>query len=121
MQSLFAAVVRHPVAVTMVFLAALVFGGVSYQRLPIELMPDIAYPMVTVRTAYEGAAPQEVEAQISRPIEESLATIDDAMADIESALADDPNSDLLQRMLANHQRMRLGVLQRAAAAVQAQT
>jgi anti-sigma factor RsiW len=54
-------------------------------------------------------------------IEESLATIDAAIADVESALADDPGSDLLRRMLANHQRTRLGVLQRAAAAVQAQT
>lgn len=81
--SVFSAVVTHPVAVTMVFLAAMVFGWVSYQRLPIELMPDIAYPTVTVRTTYEGAAPQEVESQISRPIEESLATLD-GLVSIES-------------------------------------
>jgi len=72
----FAGVVTHPVAVTMVFLAALVFGWVGYQRLPIELMPDISYPTITVRTAYDGAAPQEIEAQVSRPIEEQLATLD---------------------------------------------
>jgi len=54
-------------------------------------------------------------------IEESLGTLDNAIADIETALAADPNSDLLLRMLANHQRTKLGVLQRAAAAVQAQT
>ena len=53
-------------------------------------------------------------------IEESLATVDAAIAEIETALGDDPNSDLLLRMLANHQRTKLGVLQRAAAAVQAQ-
>ena len=73
---LFRAVVARPVAVTMVFLAALVFGYVSYHRLPIELMPDISYPKITVRTAYEGAAPQEVESQISQPVEEALATLD---------------------------------------------
>ncbi len=72
----FAGVVTHPVAVTMVFLAALVFGWVGYQSLPIELMPDISYPTITVRTAYDGAAPQEIEAQVSRPIEEQLATLD---------------------------------------------
>lgn len=74
--AIFEFAVRHPVGVTMVFLAALVFGWVSYERLPIELMPDIAYPTVTVRTGFEGAAPQEVESQVSRPIEESLATLD---------------------------------------------
>ncbi|MCB9680778.1 MAG: efflux RND transporter permease subunit [Alphaproteobacteria bacterium] len=74
--SLFAGVVSRPVAVTMAFLAAFVFGAVGYQRLPVELMPDISYPTITVRTAFEGAAPQEVESQISQPIEEALATLD---------------------------------------------
>lgn len=73
---LFGAVVDHPVAVTMIFMAAVVFGFVGYQRLPVELMPDISYPTITVRTAYDGAAPQEIEAQISRPVEEALATLD---------------------------------------------
>lgn len=54
-------------------------------------------------------------------IEESLLTLDAAIADVEAALADDPASPLLLRLLANHQRTKLGVLQRAAAAVQAQT
>jgi hypothetical protein len=54
-------------------------------------------------------------------IEQSLRTVDEAIADVELALASDPNSDLLRRMLSSHQRTRLGVLQRAAAAVQAQT
>lgn len=76
LQALFFSVVTHPVAVTMMFLAALNFGWVSYQRLPIELMPDISYPTITVRTGFDGAAPQEVESQVSRPVEESLATLD---------------------------------------------
>ena len=54
-------------------------------------------------------------------IEESLLTLDAAIEEIEAALADDPSSDLLQRLLVNRQRTRLGVLQRAAAAVQLQT
>ena len=80
---LFRAVVEHPVAVSMVFLAALVFGYVSYQRLAVELMPDISYPTITVRTVFEGAAPQEVETQISQRVEESLATLD-GLVSIES-------------------------------------
>lgn len=74
--SLFGFVVGHPVAVLMMSCAALVFGWVSYQRLALELMPDISYPTITVRTTWEGAAPQEVEAQVSRPVEEALATLD---------------------------------------------
>ena len=60
----------------MVFVAAAVFGYVSYAQLPLTLMPDLSYPSLTVRTDYSGAAPEEVEAQVSRPIEESLSTTD---------------------------------------------
>lgn len=74
--NLFHGVVTRPVATAMVFLSALVFGWVSYARLPINLMPDISYPTLTVRTTYEGAAPQEIESQVSRPVEEALATLD---------------------------------------------
>ena len=75
-RDLFNAVVSHPIAVVMMAIAAVVFGVVSYFRLPVELMPDLSYPTLTVRTTYEGAAPAEIETQISRPIEESLATLD---------------------------------------------
>jgi HAE1 family hydrophobic/amphiphilic exporter-1 len=73
---LFGGIVRRPVAVTMTFLAAVVFGGVSLLRLPLSLLPDVGFPTLTVRTAWEGAAPQEVETTVSRPIEGALATLD---------------------------------------------
>ncbi|MFH1462885.1 MAG: efflux RND transporter permease subunit [Pseudomonadota bacterium] len=72
---LFRAIVAHPVGVLMVFLGVGVFGWVSYKRLALDLMPDISYPSITVRTEVPGAAPEEVEEQISRPIEESLSTV----------------------------------------------
>ncbi len=72
---LFRALVDHPVGVLMVFLGAAVFGFVSYNRLALNLMPDISYPSVTVRTEVPGAAPEEVEDQVSRPVEEALATV----------------------------------------------
>lgn len=71
---LFRLVVGRPVATLMLAIAAAVFGFVSYNRLPLNLMPDLSYPTVTVRTDVPGYAPQEVESQISRPIEEALAT-----------------------------------------------
>ncbi len=59
----------RPVAVLMVFLASMIFGIFSFQKLPITLMPELSYPTITVRTEYPGAAPEEVENDISRPIE----------------------------------------------------
>ncbi len=58
----------------MIAIAAAVFGLVSYERLPLNLMPDMAYPTITVRTEVTGYAPEEVESQISRQVEEALAT-----------------------------------------------
>lgn len=72
--SLFERVVRRPVATWMIAIAAAVFGLVSYQRLPLNLMPDLSYPTITVRTEVPGYAPEEIESQISRSIEEALAT-----------------------------------------------
>ncbi|MFT7521553.1 MAG: HAE1 family hydrophobic/amphiphilic exporter-1, partial [Kiritimatiellia bacterium] len=76
LHAVFSMVVDRPVAMTMIFLAATVFGVVSYMRLPLELMPDMSYPTITVRTEFDGAAPQEVETQVSRPLESRLATLD---------------------------------------------
>ncbi len=67
--------VDRPVAVSMVFLAAVVFGLLSYQRLPVTLMPELSYPTLTVRTEYPGAAPEEVENDVSRRLEEQLGVV----------------------------------------------
>lgn len=71
----FAFTATRPVAVAMVFLAVLVFGAFSAQMLPLSLMPDISYPKLTVRTDYDGAAPAEVENNVSRPLEEVLGVV----------------------------------------------
>jgi HAE1 family hydrophobic/amphiphilic exporter-1 len=68
-------VTQRPVAVLMIFLAAVVFGAFSYERLPVTLMPELSYPTLTVRTEYPGAAPEEVENDVSRPIEEALGVV----------------------------------------------
>jgi HAE1 family hydrophobic/amphiphilic exporter-1 len=65
----------RPVAVLMVFLALVVFGALSYGRLPVTLMPELSYPTITVRTEYPGAAPEEVENDVSRRIEEVLGVV----------------------------------------------
>ena len=66
---------QRPVAILMTFLAVAVFGAVSYTLLPLSLMPDLAYPSLTVRTEYPGSAPEEVETAVSRPIEQELGVV----------------------------------------------
>ena len=67
-------VVHRPVATWMITIAFFVFGVVSYQRLPLNLMPDLSYPTITIRTEADGYAPEEIEDQISRQLEEAVAT-----------------------------------------------
>lgn len=73
--SVFGVTVERPVAILMVTIAVVVFGVFSYRLLPVELMPDISYPSLTVRTQYEGAAPEEVEENVTRPLEEALGVV----------------------------------------------
>lgn len=67
--------VSQPVFATMIMVAIMVFGFYSYQRLPIEQMPDIDVPVVAVVTSYPGASPEAVENDIIKPIEEAVNAI----------------------------------------------
>lgn len=70
----------RPVTITMVVFAVLLFGYLSYDQLSLNLMPDITYPSLTVRTEFPGAAPEDVETTISRPVEEALGVVSDLVA-----------------------------------------
>lgn len=65
--------VHRPVFTVMVLLIVVMLGGVSLLRLPVDLMPDVNYPTLTVRTAYENANPEEIEELVTRPIEEAVS------------------------------------------------
>ena len=67
--------IRRPVTVAMFTLALLVFGLVLVGRLGFNLLPELAYPTLTVRTDFEGSAPAEVENLITRPLEGNLGTV----------------------------------------------
>jgi len=67
--------VKRPVAIAMFTLAILLFGMVSLGRLSVNLLPELAYPTLTIRTDYTGAAPAEVEQLVSKPIEETIGTV----------------------------------------------
>ena len=73
--SLVTASMKRPVTVTMLTMAALIFGFVSLGRLPLNLLPDISYPTLTISTEYADAAPAEVEKLVTEPLEEAVAVV----------------------------------------------
>ena len=67
--------VKRPVFATMLVLTFVVLGVFSYTQLGIDLFPKVDLPTVTVSTRLPGASPEEIESQITKPIEEVLNTI----------------------------------------------
>ena len=67
--------IRRPVTVAMFVVAIILFGIVSLQRLPLNLLPDISYPSLTVQTELADTAPAEIEALITRPVEEQVGVV----------------------------------------------
>jgi HAE1 family hydrophobic/amphiphilic exporter-1 len=67
--------VKRPVTVMMGVVSLVLFGLISLGSLQVNLLPELSYPSLTIRTEYAGAAPAEIETLLSRPIEESLGTV----------------------------------------------
>lgn len=67
--------VKRPVTVAMFTFAIILFGMVSLSRLSLNLLPELSYPSLTIRTLYDGAAPGEIEQLVSKPIEEAVGVV----------------------------------------------
>jgi len=67
--------VRRPIFTIMVALIVIILGAVSLVRLPIDLMPDITYPTLSISATYENASPEEIEQLVTRPIEEAMSAV----------------------------------------------
>jgi len=67
--------VHRPIFTIMVVLIVIILGGISLIRLPIDLMPDITYPTLSISTDYENASPEEIEELVTRPIEEAMSAV----------------------------------------------
>ncbi len=63
---------RRRVTVLMMMVTLVLFGLISLAGLKVNLLPDLSYPTLTVRTEYTGAAPAEIETLISKPVEEAV-------------------------------------------------
>jgi HAE1 family hydrophobic/amphiphilic exporter-1 len=80
--------IRRPVTVFIFSVAAVVFGIVAFRNLAVNLLPDISYPSLTVRTTYEGTAPVEIESLLTRPIENAVGVVNNVVRVTSSSRAD---------------------------------
>ncbi|TLS37806.1 efflux RND transporter permease subunit [Pseudalkalibacillus caeni] len=67
--------VFRPIAMSMVIIFLLIIGSVSLRNLPVDLFPDLTFPVAAVTVNYEGAGPEEVEKLLSSPIENVMGTL----------------------------------------------
>lgn len=67
--------IRRPVAVAMLFFAIALLGLISFNRLPIDLLPDVAYPRLVIYTTYSDVGPAEVERFVTERIERQVARV----------------------------------------------
>lgn len=67
--------IKRPIMMSMFLLVLILFGGISYFSLNVDLMPDVDIPVVTIQTVYPGAGPQEIESQVTKKLEDAVATV----------------------------------------------
>lgn len=67
--------IKRPVMITMIMAALLLFGIMSFSKLPLDLMPSVDLPYVTVQTVYAGATPQQIEELITKKIEDEIVSL----------------------------------------------
>lgn len=67
--------IERPVTMFMISSVIVLLGAVSLVRLPVDLMPDMTFPSLSVRVNYEGVGPREIEESITRPLEQAVGSV----------------------------------------------
>ena len=67
--------IKRPIMMTMFLVVFLLFGGIAYFSMNLDLMPQIDIPYITIQTVYGGAGPTEVESQITKKIEDAVSSV----------------------------------------------
>jgi HAE1 family hydrophobic/amphiphilic exporter-1 len=67
--------IHRPVTMFMISAVIVLLGAISLIRLPVDLMPDVSFPSLTVRVTYPGVGPREIEETITRPIEQAVSAV----------------------------------------------
>ena len=71
---------RRRVAISMLAVTLVLFGLIALKDLSVNLLPDLSYPTLTVRTEYRGAAPEEIETLLTRPVEEAVGVVKNVLS-----------------------------------------
>ncbi len=74
--SIYKSAVNKPITTIMVFVAVAIFGIYSLIQVPVNMMPEMDPLFISVTTTYSGASAQDIETNVSRPLEDALSTID---------------------------------------------
>jgi hydrophobic/amphiphilic exporter-1 (mainly G- bacteria), HAE1 family len=69
--------VKRPVTISMIMVVLLLLGAIAVPLLKVDLYPNLTIPVAVVTTSWQGASPEEVEKQLSKPIESAMATVSD--------------------------------------------
>jgi HAE1 family hydrophobic/amphiphilic exporter-1 len=67
--------IERPVTMFMISAVIVLLGAISLVRLPVDLLPDLSFPSLTVRVSYPGVGPREIEETITRPVEQTVAAV----------------------------------------------
>jgi len=67
--------IHRPVTMFMLSGVIVLLGAISLARLPVDLMPDVTFPSLTIRVGYPGVGPLEIEESVTRPIEQAVAAV----------------------------------------------
>lgn len=67
--------IRRPIFITCVVILMLILGGFSLKKMPVDLFPDVTFPVLFVQIIYPGASPLDLEKQVSKPIEDEVGSL----------------------------------------------
>ncbi|HPI40715.1 MAG TPA: efflux RND transporter permease subunit, partial [Pseudobdellovibrionaceae bacterium] len=67
--------IKRPVFISCIVALMLILGTVSLFKMPVDLFPDVTFPVIFIQTAYPGASPLDVEKLVSKPIEDELGSL----------------------------------------------
>jgi hydrophobic/amphiphilic exporter-1 (mainly G- bacteria), HAE1 family len=68
--------VRRPIGVAVLSVVVCILGGIAASRLPVDLLPEVDFPRISIVTNYQGVGPEEIENLLTRPIERAVSTIE---------------------------------------------
>ena len=74
--SIYSSAVKRPIMTTLCFVAVTIMGLFSLSKLPIDLLPDIETNTIMVMTTYQGASAQDIEQNVTRPLENTLNSVE---------------------------------------------